>query len=101
MTTRGFFNDFLEDKPDILSSALRPQTPSPGFGNNFLDYWRRRQGDLYQDYLGGLGQTALAGNEPTQTFQSFLRDFPFQQRFQGLSPSQRGSQAAPPLRFNL
>jgi hypothetical protein len=106
MTTRnGFsFDDFLEDNPDILYGGLRPQAQMSGLGSNFLDYWRRRGGNVRQDYLGGIGRTALLGQDPTQTFQSFLRDYDFSGRYRGLSPSQRGESRnilTPRIRYNL
>lgn len=98
MTTQGFYDDFLEDNPNILYNAVRPVTTAPGRGRSFLDYWRGQQGNVYQDYLGGLGRTALSGQEPTQTFQSFLGDFDFEGFYRGLSPTQRrgGQRAAAP-----
>jgi hypothetical protein len=104
MATPGFYDDFLEDEPDILFQASRPQTRGPGVGGNFLDYWRGRTRDVYQDYLGGLGRQALAGQEPTGSFQSFLGDYPWQDFWRSLSPSQRGDRSstlAPRLRYNF
>jgi hypothetical protein len=104
MTTRPFLSEFLEDRPDILFQAMRPQDQGPGRGRSFLDYWRGRQGNVWDDYLGSIGKAALAGEIPTQTFQSFLGDYPWQQYWSALSPSQRGDRSGlltPQLRWNL
>jgi hypothetical protein len=104
VTTRGIYDDFLEDNPDILTAALRPQTQRAGRGSSFLDYWRRNQGDVWQGYLSNLGQQALAGQEPSGTYQTFARNYPWMDYWQRLSPRQRGenrSALAPRLRWNL
>jgi hypothetical protein len=104
MTTPGFFDDFLEDNPDILFEARRPQIAQAGLGESFLNYWRGRQGDVWRRYLGSIGTSALSGQEPTTTFQSFLSDFSFQDQFRRLSPQGRGqstSVLAPRIRYNL
>ena len=77
---------FLEEEPDMLFQALRPQTGARGF----IDYWRKQQGDIWQDYLGNYGQIALGGQIPNLTYQGFLRDFPFLQEYLKLSPWERG-----------
>jgi hypothetical protein len=83
-------NAFLEENPDILFEAQRPQATRPGIGANFLNYWRRHQGDVWSDYLGRFGQTALEGVEPTQGYTSFIKSYPWEDYWKRLSPSQRG-----------
>ena len=95
-----FLGLFLEENPDILYAAMRPQTG----GYNFMDYWRRQQGNVWGDYLGSLGRTALAGQEPNQSFTSYLTGYPWLQQWMGLGPEQRGERQqrfAPQLRWNL
>lgn len=96
----SFLDAFLEANPDILFQAMRPQSGPP----SFVDYFRGRQPQVLGNYLGSLGRAALAGEAPTQTLQSYLGAYPWLQRWQGLSPSQRGDQSsrfAPRLRFNF
>jgi len=97
----GFLDAFLEDNPNILYQALRPGESAPGFGNSFIDYWRGRQGDVWNDYLGDIGRTVLGGEEPTQTFRSYLGDYDWMGYWRGLNPGQRGSQGSqtPRLRW--
>jgi hypothetical protein len=104
MTTPNFFDDFLSDNPDILYQARRPRSPRAGRGGNFLDYWRGRQGDVYQEYLGGIGRTAMSGQVPTQTFNSYLDDYDWDNYWTQLSPGRRGSRSsrfAPRIKYTL
>ena len=103
MPLNGLLNldlaDFLEDSPDILYQARRPMRGS----TNFVNYWRARQGDVWGDYMGALGRQALAGITPTMSRTQFLGSYPFAQRYNELSPFQRGTQTSrfrPRLRFN-
>lgn len=92
--------DFLEGEPDILYESLRPMRGSTGF----INYWRARQGDVWGDYMGALGRTALAGIVPSLTYTQFLNAYPFSQRFDQLSPRRRGTETArfrPRLRYNV
>jgi hypothetical protein len=103
-TQRDILDEFLEDNPNLLFQAHRPQTTSPGFGGGFLDYWRGRQGDVYNEYLGDIGRTALRGETPTGSFTSFLSNYDFRDRFSAQSPRERGNRIgsfAPRLRYNL
>lgn len=100
MPNMDFLRAFLEETPDILYGAMRPQWGSFNFG----DYWRRQQGDIYGDYLGGLGRTALGGQIPTQTFTNYLTNYPWLSRYMGLPPEERGerqSRFAPRMRWSL
>ena len=103
MATPYDLSAFLEDEPDILYEARRPQTQRAGLGRNFLDFYRNRFGDVRNQYLGSLGRTALSGQEPTQDFSSFLDDFDFEGRFRQFSPTQRGDRSAlaPRIRYNF
>lgn len=92
-------NDFpawLEESPDILYRALLP-----GGTNPFLDYWRSQYGRVYNDYLGGLGRTAIAGQVPNQTFADYLNTYGFNNQWQSLSPGQRGEAMRPVTKWNI
>jgi hypothetical protein len=93
-------DSFLEDNPNILFEALRPQTAS----RSFTDYWRGRYGSVLGDYIGGIGRTALKGTIPTEKFQDFVGEYPWTAYWEGLSPSARGerpSMYAPRTRWNM
>lgn len=103
MAELSFLNAFLEDNPDILFQAMRPR--DPGLGQNFINFSRGQQSNIFGDYLGLLGRGALQGEVPNTTFQSFLGNYPWLERFQSLSPTARGERPrslfAPRLRFNI
>jgi len=90
MPENSFLSAFLEDRPDMLFQAMRPQRQGPGRGQSFMDYFRGQQGNTWDDYLGSLGRTALGGEIPTQSYQSYLGNYPWMQRWQQMSPGQRG-----------
>ena len=92
--------NFLESDPDLLFQALRPMRGSTGF----INYWRARQGDVWGDYMGALGRQATAGITPSLTRTQFLGAYPFQERFDQLSPLRRGTATArfrPRLRYDI
>ena len=96
----GFLADFLEDNPNLLFQGLRPRGPS----RTFSEFFRQRQPEIENRFLGGLGRTALSGQVPTQTFQDFLRNFDFRADFLSRSPRARGenrSLLAPRLLWNI
>ena len=100
MALDSFWSQWLNESPDILYAAMRPQQGSP----NFLNYWRSQQGSNYEDYLGRLGRMALGGQDPTLQYSDFLQGYPFLQRWAGMSPGERGEQPqrfSPRLRWNV
>ena len=96
----GDIGAFLEDNPTLLYQALRPQSRS----RSFADFFRDRQPQIEQDYLGNMTRDLLSGGTGNQTFQDFLRNYNFRADYLSRSPRARGmdfSQFAPRLRFNL
>jgi len=77
---------WLAENPDILYGAMRPTTPS----YNYSNYWRGQYSNIWDEFQRGLGQQALQGFEPTQTFQDFLTPYPWLQNYLGQSPGARG-----------
>ena len=76
---------WLEDYPSALYGAMIPQgTPS------FQDYWQRQLSKVSGEYEGALGKMALAGQPPSLSFTNFLQNYPWTQRWYGMSPSERG-----------
>ena len=53
-------------------------------------YWGGQYGNIYNRFLGQLGQTAMGGRMPTQTFGGFLGQYPWQQQWMNLPRWQRG-----------
>jgi len=69
-----------------------------------MDYWRKQQGRVWGEYETALGQMAMAGEPPSMHFRSFLEQYPFMQRFNLMSPAQRGinyGRFAPRLSWRL
>ena len=56
-------------------------------------YFEGNYGDIYNQYLGRLGQQLMGGQEPTARFQDFLSEAPFSQRFAQLPPEFTGRQS--------
>mgnify|MGYP001617078303 CR=1 FL=1 len=47
---------FIQEKPEIAWGALKPQ-----FGpQNYMDYWNKQYGNVYDKYMGRLGLLAVA-----------------------------------------
>ena len=67
-------------------------------------YWGSQYGNIYNRFLGQLGQTAMGGGKPTQTFGVFLNKYPWQQKWGELPRWQRGyreSAFSPSMRWLL
>ena len=99
---QDFLSAFLEEYPNVLYEAMRPSAPSAGY--NFMDYWRRQQNAIWQEYQGFLGKGMIAGQAPNMSYQSFLGNYPWLQRYLGLAPEERGERASlfsPRLRWNI
>jgi hypothetical protein len=99
------FPSFL-DPETILGEA--PKTTFFSFQNQFggAPTQRRHFQDQFQDifnqFLGTLGQDIRQGQAPTRTFLDFMGDFDFSQQFGQIPPSIRGGTTgrfAPPARF--
>jgi hypothetical protein len=96
---------FLDPKT-ILGEA--PKTTFFSFQNQFGGAPTQRrhfQGqfqDIYNQYLGTLGQDIRQGQAPTRTFLDFMGNFNFSEQFGQIPPSIRGGTTgrfAPPARF--
>ncbi len=90
---------WLEDTP---SAAYQSSIPSGS--PSFTDYWKKQQGSMWGEYQGALGKQVLAGQPPSLQFTDFLRNYPWTQRWMGMSPSQRGinqSQFSWPLQWRV
>ena len=89
-----------ENWPAAYGGFLQKQKGTP----SFLDYWKGQQGNVWNQYMGQLGQMALGGQAPSLNFTDYLEDYPWLKNWQALSPSQRGeypSQYMSSLRWML
>ena len=88
------FLDYLEDRPEAGYFSNQNQWRTP----NQRDYFRSQFSNIQNQYLGQLGQWVKGGSQgQPQKFLDFLGQYPWQQKFQELTPSQQGQDAS---RFN-
>ena len=88
---------FIQETPEIAWGALKPQ-----FGpQNYMDYWNKQYGNVYDKYMGRLGQMALAGQPPNLEFTDFLGAYPFLDEWLKKAPWARGERSPAGLRWNI
>ena len=89
---------------DILAAA--PRETYFGFGDQFggstalgrgqvqRNYFRKQFQPIFDEFTGQISQNLMQGQTPEQqpSFQEFLGELPFSQRFASLPPSMRGGQ---------
>ena len=97
--------EFLEDNPIHAYNAYRPQrgvsVGYEGAPRSFFDYFRNRQGQTEQEFIGERGRLARSGQPPNLGNVDFLADYPWLQRWMSLTPEERGVRSAQPLRWNI
>jgi len=83
-----FWTDWLNEPAQRAAAygAYRPKTGSL----NFLDYWKGRESNVHDEYVGQLGSMARAGQPPSLSLTDYLAQFPFLQNWLQLGPQQRG-----------
>ena len=93
--------DFLEDNPAFAFNAARPTrgVNFEGAPRSFFEYFRNRQSQLEQEFVGQQGRLAASGQPPTGTNVDFLNQFPWMQRWLALTPEQRGVRSPQPFRW--
>ena len=87
MSSDSPFMDLLEEDPRLGYYSYLPQfnlTPRQRqyAGNNYQD--------IFNEYLGALGQQIRQGQTPNLKWTDYLSQTPFTQRFSALSPEMRG-----------
>lgn len=101
MPTNPWLQDFLTDVPqaryfgELANRRFNPAQSS---------YWGGQYGNIYNRFQGQLGQTAMRGQVPTQTFGGFLSQYPWKQKWGELPRWQRGyreSAFSPSMRWLL
>ena len=91
--------DFLEEEPRL---AYYGQQGRFGRSPNQRRYFQDAFQNIFNQYLGQLGQQIQGGGQPNLQFTDFIRDFDFNQSFANLDPGERGffpSRIAPRTRF--
>ena len=97
------FQEFLEENPRAAFYAQ-----GDPFGGDRTGGPREKQvfqnqfQNIYNQYMGTLGQQVQRGEVPSLRFQDYLKDFSFSQHFRSLPPSMRGASTgayAPQARF--
>ena len=99
--------------PNTLWQDLLPEMPDVTYFGNLANqsftpqqrqHFGGQQGNIYNRYLGGLGQQVMGGGNPTQTFENFLGGFPWLKEFNMLPRWKRGvnpSGFAPSLKWTM
>ena len=90
---------FLEEEPETTFFSFQDQF---GRGQTQKNFFRGQFKNIFNQFLGGLGQQLRQGQAPQGTFTDFLGDFDFNQQFAQTAPSLRGGlrgRFAPPTRF--
>jgi hypothetical protein len=67
-------------------------TGSP-FGEGYApaaqQYWSGQYGNVMNQYMGSMGRSMRAGQEPEMSFVDYLEQYPWTQRYTALSPAMR------------
>ena len=80
-------SQFFQEQPEAAYYSL-PQAQQGSF--NQKQFFQSQFRDIFNEYLGGLGQQIRGGQMPTQQFENFLGGLNFQQRFGAIPPAARG-----------
>lgn len=102
--TEQFWKKLLEGEPEALYHSFRPQygRGQGRFRPGQERYFKGQFGDVWNEYLGKLGQQIRGGQEPSLQFSNFLEAFPWANRYSSLPPELRGEtnrRFAPPVRW--
>lgn len=79
--TALFLTQYLASNPQAAYAGAIPT----GGGSRQNQYWGRNFGNVYNEYLGN-----VARGQPELQFTSFLENYPWLQKYYGMSPQQRG-----------
>jgi|6_EtaG_2_1085325.scaffolds.fasta_scaffold285270_2 hypothetical protein len=81
------FGAFLQEDPKMTYYGMQGQF---GGSPRQKQYFEGQFGDIHNQFLGSLGSSMMQNQWPTQTWQGFLGQYPFTERFASLPPSFRG-----------
>ena len=86
MPSQSPFDLYLNEEPQAAYFSYQDQWKTP----NQRKFFQSQFSNIQNQYMGQLGLQARGGQEPTLTLTDFLGKFPWHQRFQELSPQERG-----------
>jgi|TARA_R100000306_G_scaffold62174_1_gene67450 hypothetical protein len=84
------FMDFLETEPAAAYYSSPGGQAFRGGSQGQQRYFQNQFQDIYNEFLGGLGQQIRAGQVPTMRWAEYLENVPFTERYAALSPEQAG-----------
>ena len=93
------FGGFLEENPNVSFQAALQGLDQPA---NQRRFYQNQFSNIYNEFLGNIGGQIKQGKTPSATFNEFLGEFPFSERFAATPPQQRGdfpSNVAPRTRY--
>ena len=96
-----YSQDFLEETPDFAFQAFRPTrgVNFPGASLSFFDFYKNRQSQVENEFIGQQGRLAASGQPPTGSLTDFFHDYPWLERYLALPAGQRGVRFGPPARW--
>jgi hypothetical protein len=103
MTTPNPFIRFLDDEPEAAYFARREEF---GGSPRQKQFFEGDYANIYNQYLGFLGNQAKAGQMPSGSFNDFFQNLlpnsaAFDQQFRELTPNQRGVRSPASLQWSL
>lgn len=81
------FTDLLNEDPRLGYQSYLPQF---NLSQNQKKFFQNNYQDIFNEYLGALGQQIRQGQSPNLKFTDYLSQTPFTERYSSLSPEQRG-----------
>jgi hypothetical protein len=88
------FLDFLEYEPEAAYySSPKGWTGQNAFAvgsPNQRRYYQNQFQNIYNEFLGALGQEARRGEAPSMRWTDYLENIPWAERYSGLSPEMAG-----------
>ena len=84
------FADFFEDYPQAAYYSSPRGSAFSGQSPNTQRYYQNQFQNVYNEYLGALGQQIRSGADPTLRFVDYLETTPFTERYAALPPQMGG-----------
>ena len=84
------FADFFTDYPQAAYYSSPRGTAFSGQSANTQRYYQNQFQNVYNEFLGALGQQIRSGADPTLRFADYLETTPFTERYAALPPQMAG-----------
>ena len=84
------YDDWMEQNPRVPYFSFQKQWGGEQASPNQRRFYQNSFGDVYDEYLGRLGQQIRGGGAPTERFSSFLEQYPFTERYTQMPPEATG-----------